>query len=279
MRTLPTSVLAGGFAYGEGPRWHDGRLWFADVHGGAVMTLGEDGVFDVAVQTEHPSGLGLLPDGTLVISTLFDPMVRRVGPDGVSDLHDLSGRAWSTNDLVVGPTGCIYVDLYQRPAAGYPIGDVVLITPDGEIRPVASDLATPNGMAITADGSTLLLSETFSGKVLAFTIEPDGGLCNRRVFADLGAHRRPDGICVDAEGAVWVGSAHTGEFLRVRAGGEITDRIETPGRVAVATALGGADRRTLFLIMNETTPQELGRGVSSGRVEYARVDVPGAGWP
>jgi sugar lactone lactonase YvrE len=115
--------------------------------------------------------------------------------------------------------------------------------------------------------------------VLAYPIEPDGALADQRVFADLGEHRRPDGLCLDQQGAVWVGSSYTGEFLRVLDGGEITHRIQTPGRWAVAPALGGADRRTLYLVVDETTPEALGRGESAGRIEFVRVEVPGAGWP
>jgi sugar lactone lactonase YvrE len=207
--------------------------------------------------------------------------IKTVGSDGsVATLVDLNDRAWSTNDLVVGPDGRIYADLYQPTGGtGYPMGEIVLVTPDGDARVVAGDLATPNGIAMSADRSTLVVTETFGGKLHAFTIEDDGSLSGQRVFADLGADRRPDGVCLDEEGAAWVGSAYTGEFLRVRDGGEITHRIETPGAMAIATALGGTDRRTLFLVVAEITPEAMGTADSKGRIERVRVDVPGAGWP
>jgi sugar lactone lactonase YvrE len=281
VKTLRTTVLADGFVYGEGPRWHDGALWFVDTQGDAIHTLDEHGNLAVARRTNHPAGLGWLPDGTMVFSTMHSAQIKTVGADGEeSILVDLNDRAWSTNDLVVGPDGRIYADLYQPTGGtGYPMGEIVLVTPDGEAQTVAGDLATPNGIALSADRSTLIVTETFGGKLYAYDIEADGTLTGKRVFADLGAHRRPDGVCLDEEGAAWVGSAYTGEFLRVRDGGEITHRIETPGAMAIATALGGADRRTLFLVVAEITPEAMGTSDSKGRIEHVRVDVPGAGWP
>jgi sugar lactone lactonase YvrE len=280
MERLQSAFLVDGFRYGEGPRWRDGKLWFVDNRGGHVHTVGKDGKLEVAVTTPHPSGLGWTPDGTLLISLMGQAKVVRVGPDGVDVLYDLSDRGWSCNDMVVGPDGRIYVNLYHEFKGDYPLGDVVLITPKGEIRAVATGLATPNGMAITPDRSTLVVSETFSGKILAYPILADGSLGAQRIFADLGPERRPDGICLDAEGAAWVGSAYTGEFFRVRDGGEITHLIKTPpGAMAIATCLGGEDLRTLYLVVNEVTPEGMRTGDSKGRIEYVRVEVPGAGWP
>jgi sugar lactone lactonase YvrE len=277
---LASTFLVDGFVYGEGPRWHDRRLWFVDTQGDAILTVDEHGTLEHAVATHHPAGLGWFPDGTLVFSTMHSAQIKTIAADGtMSVLVDLNDRAWSTNDLVVGPDGRIYADLYQKTEGGYPIGEVVLVTPDGVTRSVASGLATPNGIAISADRSTLVVSETFSGKLLAFTIEADGTLSGQRVFADLGPERRPDGVCLDAEGAAWVGSAYTGEFLRVRDGGEITHVIACPGDMAIATAMGGDDRRTLFLVIAEMAPEDMGTPNSKGRIEHVRVDVPGAGWP
>jgi sugar lactone lactonase YvrE len=281
MKELRSTVLVDGFVYGEGPRWRDGLLWFVDTQGDAIHTVDENGTLEVVLRTDHPAGLGWMPDGTMVFSTMHSARIKTVGSDGsVATLVDLNDRAWSTNDLVVGPDGRIYADLYQPTGGtGYPMGEIVLVTPDGDARVVAGDLATPNGIAMSADRSTLVVTETFGGKLHAFTIEDDGSLSGQRVFADLGADRRPDGVCLDEEGAAWVGSAYTGEFLRVRDGGEITHRIETPGAMAIATALGGTDRRTLFLVVAEITPEAMGTADSKGRIERVRVDVPGAGWP
>jgi sugar lactone lactonase YvrE len=279
VETLRSSVLAGGFVYGESPRWHDDRLWFSDMHGGGVKTVDAAGNIEVALEFEHPSGLGWLPDGTLLVSVFRVAHVMRVDAGGVTVYADLSDRGWSMNDMVVGPDGRAYVDLYTSRSDGIPVGAIVLLTPDGESRIVASDLATPNGLAIAPDGSTLVASETFSGRVLAYTIQPDGGLVDERVFANLGEHRRPDGLCFDAEGAVWVASSFTGEFLRVLEGGAMTHVIETPGCWAIAPVFGGPDRRTLYLLVADTELERFRHGESSARIEYLRVDVPGAGWP
>jgi sugar lactone lactonase YvrE len=233
----------------------------------------------VAVEIDHPSGLGWGTDGALYVSTIGQPILKRVDAEGITVVQDFSDRGWSMNDMVAGPDGRIYLDLYHGTKGGPPPGDIILVTPDGEARTVATDLATPNGLGITPDRSTLVVSETFSGKLLAYTIEPDGGLTDARVFADLGPERGPDGLCFDAEGAVWVGSSFTGEFLRVLDGGEITHVVHVPGDWAVATALGGADRRTLYLVVADTDLTRHPRGESKGRIETVRVDVPGAGWP
>ncbi|HUO39327.1 MAG TPA: SMP-30/gluconolactonase/LRE family protein, partial [Mycobacterium sp.] len=206
-----------------------------------MLVVDDGGQFEVVVETEGPSGLGWFPDGRLVISTLGKPHLLVVDGGEVTILHDLSELGWSLNDVVVGPNGRIYVDVYRSREANQTPSGIVVATED-RWRIVAHDLATPNGLVITPDGSTLIVSDTFSGKIHAFTITDDGGLADQRVFADLGADRRPEGICLDAEGALRVGSFETSEFLRVREGGEITHRIKTPGRWAIATALGGADR-------------------------------------
>jgi sugar lactone lactonase YvrE len=275
---LEPSVVARGIRFGEGPRWHEGRLWFSDIAAGAVHTLDEQGVLDTVVETPYPSGLGWLPDGSLVFSMLSRPAIKRFDGSEVVVLHDLRDRGWSTNDMVVGPDGSIYVDLYTGDPAGTREGEILLARPDGEVVTAASGFGTPNGLAITPDGSTLVVSDTDRGEIVAFDILPDGLLAGRRVFAEL-AGRRPDGLCLDEEGAVWVGCYDTSEFLRVREGGQITHRIEMAGGWAVAPALGGADRRTLYLIVNETTTERLQQRDSDGRIETVRVEVAGAGTP
>jgi sugar lactone lactonase YvrE len=277
-QALETKVVADGFCYGEGPRWHDDRLWFTDGPAGVVRTMTEDGTLAVAFEEDHPSGLGWLPDGTVAVSALGAARITLAHPDGTRTTQDLSHLAWSTNDMVVGPDGRIYVDLYERTDEGMR-GSIGLVSPDGEVRVVAGDLQTPNGLGITPDGATLVVSETYGGRLLAFGIGPDGGLGDRRVFADLGEGRHPDGLCLDAEGGVWVACYDTGELLRVLDGGEVTHRIEVDPGWAVAPALGGADRRTLYLVVNETTHEGLMAGESAGRIEHVRVDTPGAGRP
>jgi sugar lactone lactonase YvrE len=269
-----TTLLVDGFTFGEGPRWHDGRLWFTDGPAGVVNVV-EDGRIRVAAETPRASGLGWLSDGTLVVSTFGEAAVVLVG-ERTSVRHDLGELAWTTNDMVVRDDR-IYVDLYRLNDDGV-VGAIGLVTPDGEARVVATDLSLPNGLVITDDGSTLLASETFGERVLAFTIADDGSLDDQRVFADLGPGRKPDGLCLDAEGALWIGCYDAGEFVRVRDGGEVTDRVAVAPGWAVAPALGGADGRTLHLVVDETTHEGVLTGESIGRIETIEVDVPGVDW-
>jgi sugar lactone lactonase YvrE len=268
-----------GFVYGEGPRWHDGRLWFSDGPAGKVYSTGEAGDVVVEAEVPHASGLGWLPDGTLVVSTLFDAMIYHVDEHGnVVATFDLGDVAASTNDLVVAPDGRAYVDLYQA-IASEQSGAIGLVDPHGNVRVVATELSLPNGMGFLPDGSTLVLSETRGSRILAYRAEADGSLGTPSVFADLGPERHPDGLCVDVEGGVWVGCFDTGEFLRVIEGGTITHRVEIDRGWAVAPALGGPDGRTLYMVVDDTTFEGLVTGDSEGRILQARVDAPGAGSP
>lgn len=263
-----------GVVYGEGPRWHDGRLWFSDGPAGKVYSAGEAG--DVAVEVEVPraSGLGWLPDGTLVVSALFDAKIYLIDAIGhVTATYDHSDLAFSTNDLLVAPDGRTYVDLYGAEGA------IGLVGRDGGIQVVASGLALPNGLAFLPDASTLLVSETSGSRILSFVANPDGSLGAPSVFADLGPERHPDGLCVDEEGAVWVGCYDSGEFLRVLAGGTVTHRVEIERGWSVAPALGGSDGRTLYMVVDDTTHEGLVNGESTGWIMQARVDVPGVGSP
>jgi sugar lactone lactonase YvrE len=264
-----------GIVYGEGPRWHNGRLWFTDGPAGYVYSAGEAGDLAVEAEIAHASGLGWLPDGTLVVSTLFDTKVHHVDAAGkVTATFDHSDLVDSTNDLLVAPDGRTYIDLYQ--ASGGAIG---FIDSSGGVRIVASGLAMPNGLGFLPDGSTLVVSETRGSRILSFPAEPDGSLGFPSVFADLGAHRHPDGLCVDVEGGVWVGCVDTGEFLRVLAGSVVTHRVAIDRGWAVAPALGGADGCTLYMVIDDTTIEGVAKGESTGRIMQARVDVPAAGSP
>ena len=278
VRTLESTVVVDGLTYGEGPRWHDGALWFSDMHADAVRTLDSDGVLGLGASAHHPSGIGWTPDGDLLVTTLDNAVLTRITPDGPQVYCDLGELGLSLNDMVATPDGRVYVDIYTEMGAGAPPGDIALVMPDGTARSVASGLVTPNGMAVTPDGATLIASETFGNRLHAWTIQADGSLTDQRVFADLG-ERSPDGLCLDVEGGVWVGCFLSGEFVRVLEGGEITDRVPTGDGWAVAPALGGKDMRTLYLIVNDTTFSGLATGDSSCRIATVEVEVPGAGSP
>ncbi|MBV8985630.1 MAG: SMP-30/gluconolactonase/LRE family protein [Acidimicrobiia bacterium] len=248
------------------------------MHADAVRTLDAEGTVGLAATVHHPSGLGWTPDGDLLVTTLDTAVLSRITPDGPQVHCDLSEFGLSLNDMVATPDGRVYVDVYTERGAGAPLGDIVLVAPDGSAGVVASGLVTPNGLVVTPEGTTLVASETFGNKLHAWTIQADGSLADHRVFAELG-DRSPDGLCLDVEGGVWVGCFLSGEFIRVLEGGEITDRVPTGESWAVAPALGGPEMRTLYLVVNDTTFMGIATGDSTCRIEIVEVEVPGAGSP
>jgi sugar lactone lactonase YvrE len=276
-------TLLDGLCFGEGPRWHDGKLWLSDMHGRTVLTVDLDGKReDVAHVPEKPSGLGWLPDGRLLVVSMDDRRLLRREADGRLVTHaDLSRfTAHPCNDMVVDAAGRAFVgnfgfDLHQREK---PRATCLLrVDPDGRAAIAAEELRFPNGSVITPDGRTLIVGESFGGCLTAFAIGADGTLSGRREWAKLeGAV--PDGICLDAENAVWVASPVSNEVLRVREGGAVAERIPA-GRRAIACMLGGDDRRTLFVLTADGIEPEECVARRSARVEIVRVDVPGAGFP
>ena len=261
-----------GIVYGEGPRWHDDRLWFTDGFADKVYSAGEAGDLMLEAEVPKASGLGWLPDGTLVVSTLMDAKIHHLDATGnVTATFDYTDIAWSTNDLLVTPDGRTYVDLYGTEGA------IGLVSDDGAIRVVATGLTRPNCLAFLPDGSTLVVGDSEGSCIFAFPAEPDGSLGAPTVFADLGPDRHPDGLCVDMEGGVWVGCYDSGEFLRVVAGCAVTHRVPIDHGWAVAPALGGVDGRTLFMIVDDTTIERFVKRESTGWIVQARVDVPAAG--
>ena len=280
----PTVLTTEGIIFPEGPRWHGGKLWFSDVHGARVMTVDPQGRLAPVVDVPaRPSGLGFDSRGRLLIASMRDRRLLRFENGKLDTIADMSAlMPGDANDMVVDGQGRAYVgnfgyDLFagaeQRPAR------LVVVDADGRARIAADEqLAFPNGTVITPDGKTLIVAESFGNVLSAFNVKADGSLSGRRFFAHL-ADRTPDGICLDAEGAVWVSCFGQDEFIRVWEGGEIAARVAVPGRRAVACMLGGEDRRTLFLLTAETTLEELMQGKSKGRIETARVDVAGAGYP
>lgn len=279
---LTTQTLLDGLAFPECPRWHDGALWFSDQHEGTVWRV-EPGGQATAVLTVPggPGGLGWAPDGAMLVVSMGERLLLRVEGHGPIPVADMS--AWHpglSNDMVVSSAGISYVgnigyDYHQgdkpRPTV------LTAVNAAGEVSVAAEDVFVPNGMVITPDGATLILAESMGHRLTAFDIGPDGALSGRRIFADLG-REIPDGICLDADGGVWYGWPSGREVVRVIEGGTVTDRISTGGRFAVAPTLGGPDGRTLFVCTSgHLLPPETVEN-RTGRIEYAQVKVPGAGW-
>jgi sugar lactone lactonase YvrE len=290
-----------GIVFPESPRWQGGGFWFVDMFGRRVLTTDLSGPATVMAESDdNLSGLGFLPEGTAIVVSMHRRQLLPLNP--AKPPHaDLTGvPASHLNDMVIGASGRAYVDCLQRRASmdsGEDVGDsILLVDPAGACRTAyEGGLIRPNGLAICADGKTLIVAETLAGRLTAFTIdEQDGSLSQRRLYADTGG-RKPDGICVDEAGAVWFGSPRTAEFVRVLAGGQVTDVIPVPGRSAIACVLGGPDRRTL-LMASAKVPEPLTEPVSSdtgnlqdaiearlrkaqGFVSVATVPVPGTGWP
>jgi sugar lactone lactonase YvrE len=284
MAKYKLETLADGFIFLEGPRWHDGQLWLSDMRGETVYTLSEAGKCSkVASFPKHPSGINFLPDGRVVIVSMQDRKLMQVEAGGkLSEYADLSSMvSYDINDTVCDASGNIYVGNfgYDLLAGEAPkTAELIMVTMSGQKKVVASSLEFPNGAVITPDGRTLIIAETFGHKLTAFDRAPDGILSNRRVWAQLG-ERTPDGICLDAEGAVWVSSFVTSEFVRVLPDGTIGDIITTPGKRAVACNLGGADGRTFFGLTFAGELADLGSGKALAAVEVCRVEVGAAGSP
>ena len=277
----PTPILDG-LCFGEGPRWHDGKLWFSDMHAPWVMTVDLAGKSEKIVEVPgHPSGLGWLPDGRLLVVSMEDRRLLRLDPGGLTEVADLSTLApFHCNDMTVDRHGRAYVgnfgfDLHH--GATPTATNLVLVEPDGRARIVADDMQFPNGTVITPDGRTLIIGESFAARLTAFDIEADGSLSNRRVWAQL-ERDTPDGICLDAEGAIWMASPISHSVVRVRQGGEITHRV-TVEKQAFACMLGGPQRRTLFICTATDGAPETAQRLRDGRIEIVEVGVPGAGLP
>jgi sugar lactone lactonase YvrE len=283
-----TEVVAEGLAFGEGPRWHDGALWFSDIHALWVKRFDTTtgAIDDIVHVPGRPSGLGWDRDGALVIVSMHDRRLLRWnvgGPDDLSEVADLSGYTpYPINDMVVSERGHAYIGGYgfDFDHGAAPATTVVLRvnTVTGAHEVAADGTAFPNGMAITADGHTLIVGESMAALLTAFTIGDDGALRDRRLWAAL-QPAFPDGICLDADGCVWVASPGTRECLRVREGGEIVERVSTGDRLAIACALGGDDRRTLFICTAIGLNPKKAVELRTARIEAVRVDVGGAGLP
>jgi sugar lactone lactonase YvrE len=275
-------VLAAGFTFLEAPRWHRGRLWFSDFYDHKVLAVDESGRVETVVEVpKQPSGLGWTREGALLIVSMLDKKLMRFDGGALKPFADLGGIATGPcNDMVVDAKGRAYVGNfgYDRHNGEAPRNAAVArVDPDGSVHVAAEDLAFPNGSVITPDGKTLIVAETFGSQLTAFDIAADGSLSNRRTFAAMG-QTRPDGICLDAEGAVWVADAGGGRAVRVREGGAIADTISLSPRHAYACMLGGNDGKTLFILTSSASgPANAAK--RDARVETVRVSVPHAGLP
>ncbi|MEY2581767.1 MAG: hypothetical protein QOE09_1616 [Ilumatobacteraceae bacterium] len=281
-----SEVVVQGLAFGEGPRWREGRLWFSDMHDHAVKAYTpETGALETIVAVPGaPSGLGWDSEGRLLIVSMDDRRLLRFVDGSLSEVADLSGYTEQPiNDMVVSERGTAYIGSFgfDLHAGETPTTTVILAVDvaTGAHRVAADEMRFPNGMVIAPDGARLIVGESFGACLTAFTIASDGALGDRREFAALEGGAVPDGICLDAEGCVWVSSPATHEFLRVREGGEITARLSSGDRMAIACMLGDEDRRTLYMLTSKGLDPQKAAELRTGRLERARVDIPGAGLP
>lgn len=276
-------VLLDDLVFPEGPRWHDGRLWFSDMHAREVVAVDEHGTRETIVEVEgRPSGLGWLPDGRLLVVSMEDRRLLRLDDGRLVEHADLSALApFHCNDMVVDARGNAYVgnfgfDLHGR--ARLAATCLILVRADGSSCIVAEGLGFPNGSVVTPDGATLIVAESFGKVLTAFDIQPDGTLASRRTWAALSFN--PDGIALDAEGCIWAAHPITpGGFLRVAPGGAVLERIDLADRAGFACALGGADRRTLFLLEAFDPNPHADPQRGNGRIRTVRVAAPGTGLP
>jgi sugar lactone lactonase YvrE len=274
-------ALMDGIVFGESPRWRDGRVWFSDWAQGRVYSVAEDGTFVIEAEVaSFPMCIDFLPDGRLLVVSSADRKLLRREPDGSlvphADLAAVSLKPW--NDIVVDGRGNAYVNSigFDFPGGEFAPGFVVLVTPDGTVTPVADGLAFPNGMAVTADNATLVVAESYAEQLTAYDIAGDGTLSNRRVWAATpGDH--PDGICLDADGALWYADVGNRHCVRVSEGGEVLQSVDFD-RGAFACTLSRGGEPTLFVVgQNWAGPDAVG-GVTGQLVAFP-APASGAGFP
>lgn len=289
---MKANVIADGLYFGEGPRWHDGRLWFSDFYDHAIKSLGVDG--DVRIEHEfegQTSGLGWLPDGRLLVVAMREMQLLRQEGEGFvvhADLSPLS--SFMCNDMVVDQAGRAWVgnfgfdldgEIAARGAesvmADHRTTNLVRVDPDGSVHCASAGMSFPNGTVITPDGGTLIVAETLAMRLTAFDITDQGELVNRRTWAEVGA-RAPDGICLDADGNVWVANAIAPECVLVAEGGEILQTVSASAN-CFACMLGGPEERDLYLLTAAGSDHQRASAARTGKIERVRVTSPRAGWP
>ena len=276
MKDQQARLVADGFCFLEAPKWRDGKIWTSDVFGRAVYTVTPDGQREFVCEIPgRPAGLGFMPDGRLIISSQDERKLMQWTDGRLSVYADLSEvTPYCINDFAIDAKGRIYLGNFgyhynlgeaQRPA------NMHRIDPDGRITEVATGMDFPNAAVIVNGGRTLIVNETWVGRVTAFDLTDDGQLLNRRIYAQLG-ERGPDGMCADAEGAIWVGCYHSGEILRVLEGGEITDRFKFDGS-AISCVVGGEDGHTLYMTTFLGPHEEVAQAKRKSALFSAKVEV------
>ena len=284
-------TLMDGLTFGEGPRWHNNKFYFSDFYSHRVYTLDLEGNYEIIVEVPNqPSGLGWMPDGTMLIVSMKDRKLLAFKDNTLeerADLHELAG--FHCNDMVVDEAGNAYIGNFgfnTYAGEGIKPTNLILVRPGEDPVVAADDLLFPNGTVITPDNETLIVGETYAARLTAFDKAEDGSLSNRRIWADLKENAKegpvplPDGICIDEEGAIWVASPSTSEVIRVHEGGEISERIAVETN-AFACMLGGEDKKTLFICTSNGSGVDPDSAVreKSGKIEIVEVDVPGVGRP
>ena len=279
---MSLTLFANELHFAEGPRWHDGSLWCADMHGKRVLRFDHVGgatkIIDVP---QHPSGIGWLPDGRMLVVSMDDQQILVFDGDAVRTWADCSHLTSSLcNDMVVDHLGRAYVgnfgfDLHtgQSPTPT----NLILIDEGGSPREVANGLRFPNGMVITPDQKTLIVAESFGAQLTAFSIEEDGSLSNQRIWAKIPGSS-PDGICLDSDGGIWVASPATGTCFRVKEGGRITDELK-PTDAPYACMLGGPEGRTLYILTSPSAVPSVCAENPRGSIVSVDVSFKGAGLP
>ena len=285
-------ILVDGLYFGEGPRWHDGRLWFSDFYDHAVKSVDAGGGVRIELELDdQPSGLGWLPDGRLLVVSMRALKVLRLDSEGLVEHADLSALAIHLcNDMVVDGQGRAWVGNFgfdldalieekgpEEAIANHPSTNLARVDPDGSVSLASGQMHFPNGSVVTPDGATLIVAETLSMCLTAFDIEADSSLSNRRVWAPVGL-RAPDGICLDERGNVWVANALAPECVLVAPGGEILQTVET-SQNCYACMLGGEDGRDLFLVTARSSNAKHASRERTGKIEMVRVSAAAAGWP
>lgn len=280
MQEMSLQPFVSGLKFGECPRWHAGKLWYSDMAAHRVCAVDLDGSSETIVELEHPAGLGWLPDGRMLVAQMRKRRISVYAGGSIAPWADLSDVSLGCpNDMVVDKLGRVYVgstgaDMYAGEAPGH--AGLVLVQ-DGRPRVVvpAPTLMFPNGCVITPDGETLIIAETLGCRITAFDIDTtSGSLSNRRSFAST-EHWMPDGICLDAEGAVWFAAFNTGDFIRIKEGGEITHIVRTGDRRAAACMTGGRNNELLFVLSADTSHERLMKNESEGRIDIVELSVPG----